>query len=54
MDSGDLPLPDDPCGRHFRYRDLIEVGTAWNAHRIDISVIRNATRAMSNNSATEK
>jgi hypothetical protein len=35
MNSIDLPSPDEPCGRHFRYRDLMEVGKTWNAHRID-------------------
>ncbi len=35
MNSIDLPSPDEPCGRHFRYRDLIEVGKTWNAYRID-------------------
>lgn len=35
MTSIALPSPDEPCGRHFRYRDLIEVGKTWKAHRID-------------------
>jgi hypothetical protein len=30
-----LPSPGDPCGEHFRYRDLIEVGKTWKAHQID-------------------
>ena len=30
-----LPSPDESCGKHFRYRDLIEVGETWRVHRID-------------------
>ena len=26
---------DDQCGRHFRYRDLIEVGATWKQNWID-------------------
>lgn len=31
----ELPSSDESCGRHFRYRDLIEVGKTWSQHRID-------------------
>jgi len=30
-----LPGPDDSCGQHFRYRNLIEVGSTWAQNRID-------------------
>ncbi|MGH6868239.1 MAG: hypothetical protein ACREDA_05070 [Methylocella sp.] len=35
MADASLPSLDDRCGRHFSYRDLIEVGSTWAQHRID-------------------
>jgi hypothetical protein len=35
MADGSLPSLDDQCGQDFRYRDLIEVGSTWERHRID-------------------
>jgi DNA phosphorothioation-associated putative methyltransferase len=29
----DIPHLDAACGRHFRFRDLIECGDTWKAHR---------------------
>ena len=33
--SASLPSPEVWCGQHFRYRDLMEVGSTWEKHRID-------------------
>ncbi|MDE1968553.1 MAG: hypothetical protein KGI92_06570 [Alphaproteobacteria bacterium] len=35
MADSSLPSPDERCGQHFRYRDLIEVGNTWERHRVD-------------------
>ena len=35
MAEGSLLSPEERCGQHFRYRDLIEVGSTWEQHRID-------------------
>lgn len=35
MEAGDIPSLDDWCGRHFRYRDLIEVGATWKQRPIN-------------------
>jgi hypothetical protein len=36
-----LPKLDAPCGRHFRYRDLIECGDTWKAAAANGSPIDN-------------
>lgn len=30
-----LPRLDEPCSKHFRYRDLIECGETWHRYQID-------------------
>lgn len=35
MADSSLPSPDDRCGQHFCYRDLIEVGKTWEQYRVD-------------------
>ena len=33
--STNYPSLDELCGRHFRYRDLIECGETWRRYKID-------------------
>lgn len=35
MANSSLPSLDERCGQHFRYRDLIEVGSTWEQYRVD-------------------